>query len=341
MKKSCEGRLTRAVCSRATLRVSQAALLAVLLSFITTTVCGATILRAKHVDKSRETFGRLYVAGGIFSRSGIVAFPLNARGLPYTTPDFQLVGGLKSPSSLAFDGQGYMYVSDDAYVKVYAPGARGQDQPVRAINVNGPQWVAVDNAGYVYVVSGFTTIDVFAPGAGPSSQPINTITVGGNNFVFGLAASPGGTVYAAGFPYPIIYEYNDPVHEQTPDRTFTRPVPDFSWPIGFDATQNRLYFREGVYFYDPWYEGEYGATNPDFSPISPSERAAPFIFQSNDCVDQGSSGTVESGVAANANYLMYSCDAGAGGVLVYKNAPGRHKLIERLNGYANGIVIGP
>ena len=55
--------------------------------------------------------GHLYVAD---TTAGLVyRFPLGADGLPKTTPDATLSGGLTSPFGLAFDRAGNIFVSDE------------------------------------------------------------------------------------------------------------------------------------------------------------------------------------------------------------------------------------
>src|SRR3984957_7324744 len=102
---------------------------------------------AQHGGASSAT--HLYEAQG----GSVVAYPLNADGLPAQTPDWRLNGGLLEAWAVAFDGAGYLYVSDAAVnqVRVYAPGASGDDLPVRIIPLPGPGCaVAVNKAGYVF-----------------------------------------------------------------------------------------------------------------------------------------------------------------------------------------------
>jgi hypothetical protein len=97
-------------------------------------------------DSSPAT--RLYEARG---SAGVVGYPLAADGLPATTPDWQLNGGLREAWAIAFDGAGYLYVSDAVLdqVRVYAPGASGNDLPVRIIPLPGGGCaMTVDPAGW-------------------------------------------------------------------------------------------------------------------------------------------------------------------------------------------------
>ena len=236
-----------------------------------------------------------------------------------------------------------MYVADGLFVKVYAPGASGDDPPVRSISVpDQPEWLAVDAAGYVYVTAGFKHIEVFAPGAGPSSPPVNTIVRPGSDFFMGVAVDASGTLYATGFARDV-YVYNDPIHEAQPDRTFDRGRSAGGGPIAVDAEQNRFYYREYAALYDPWQAAAFGALNPGLTPI-PGSRGDEWIFFSDKCYSRGSSGTMIAGLAINTNYLMFSC-AETSSVLVYNNLPGRQrKVLESLTATGFGLgemALGP
>src|SRR5580692_5286575 len=162
----------------------------------------------------------LYEAQG----GSVVSYPLAADGLPATTPDWRLNGGLREAWAIAFDGAGNLYVSDAVLnqVRVYARGASADDLPARIIPLPGPGCaLAVNKAGYVFTtfeVNGFAcspTVSIYAPVMGPLSsawfpQPIHTITIDG--LVDDLVTDSRGRLYVA----PVstdIFVYNDPVDE--------------------------------------------------------------------------------------------------------------------------------
>lgn len=150
---------------------------------------------------------RLYEARG---SAGVVGYPLAADGLPATTPDWQLKGGLREAWAIAFDGAGYLYVSDAALnqVRVYAPGASGNDLPVRIIPLPGAGCaMTVDPAGYVFTTVALgdectPTVSIYAPVTGPQfegwvPQPIHTITITSSPTIFDLLADKQGRLYVA------------------------------------------------------------------------------------------------------------------------------------------------
>src|SRR5580692_7579979 len=162
----------------------------------------------------------LYEAVG----GGVVSYPLAADGLPATTPDWRLNGGLREAWAIAFDGAGNLYVSDGGrnQVRVYARGASADDLPTRIIPLPGPGCaLAVNKAGDVFTtfeVNGLAcspTVSIYAPVMRPLPsalvpQPIHTII--SDPVVNDLVTDSRGRLYIA----PIggdIYVYNDPVNE--------------------------------------------------------------------------------------------------------------------------------
>jgi len=115
--------------------------------------------------RSTAQHAHLYVAGGSAESSASTGFPISD-GLPATTPDDVLTGGnLSYPISVAFDGAAYEYVSDlnEGLIKVYAPGASGNAQPLRILPVHFASEIAVNRAGYLFVVDANFSIEAFAP----------------------------------------------------------------------------------------------------------------------------------------------------------------------------------
>ena len=309
-----------------------------------TTLVAAALIALVHVaaaaarqPQAHHAHGHLYVTSFYGGTTGILRFPLDADGLPARQPDGML-SGLSEPLSVGFDGEGFMYVADSPQVKVYAPGATGNAHPVRVINLAGPEFLAVDAAGFVYVTSGYTTIDVFAPGVGPSSAPINTIPIN-NDIILDMSPDSAGELFAAD-DCNKIYLFKRPTYEQTPDITF--PGGCWATPIAVDLDQSLLYFRQSG-FGKPLSASEYRALNLDFTPVK--KHTNDMTYNATDCWSGGSNGTPEDGLAVNKNYYMFSCDLPSGGVFVYRNVPGRQKMIEKLApsgmGAPAGIHLGP
>jgi hypothetical protein len=285
---------------------------------------GVSKAEAKH--DSMPGFGHLYVV-----RSRVYSYRLSQDGLPEGTPD----GALDiEPWSIGFDAAGYLYATDSGSVQVYAPHAQGAAQPIRSFAVKGAEFLAVDAAGYVYVTSGYTSIEVFAPGANQSSTPINTITFDPTDYIMNLAVDALGRLYAYGGD--TIYTFDDPIHESTPDGRFGS-YGDVTPLLTIDVQDNRLYFRyeRGA---NPWSSAQFRSL--DLGGATP--RASQWYFASDKCYnDEGSSGTFMGGLAVDENYLMFSCDTDNEGTLVYRNISGRQsRPVERLPG-AGALVFGP
>jgi hypothetical protein len=173
-------------------------------------------VRSKIAHRPASPPTQLYVANA----TSIVAYALDQNGLPATTPDWELTGGLRGAISLGFDGAGYLYVSDadQAQVRVYAPGASGSDMPVRIIPLPGSGcYLSVNPAGYLFVAYDFwnawactSPILIYPPGAnGAAARPIHALTP--NDFVFNSAFDLDGRLYIYG-GRSALDVYNDPIH---------------------------------------------------------------------------------------------------------------------------------
>jgi 6-phosphogluconolactonase (cycloisomerase 2 family) len=95
--------------------------------------------------------------------------------------------GLGSPTGLAFDALGTLYVANNTAapagsVTVYAPGANGNVAPVRTIagsntGILAPKAVALDPAGRIYVANQLAnTVTIYAHGANGNVAPVAKIT---------------------------------------------------------------------------------------------------------------------------------------------------------------------
>jgi hypothetical protein len=177
----------------------------------------------------------LYVALGSSvndSNPRIEAFPLNTGGniAPVKTIN-NYQNSLYSPSVLAFDTSGNLYVANDSfsgtedYITVFAPGANGNATPVRIIGGTpfSPlgkaviEGLAVDAIGYVYVAlltsadnctsstctaMSNDTILVFSPGANGNASPVRSISTSACYGIGGIAVTPSGELIVACMPPP-------------------------------------------------------------------------------------------------------------------------------------------
>jgi DNA-binding beta-propeller fold protein YncE len=91
-------------------------------------------------------------------------------------------------------------------ITVYAPGARGDAAPVRAIEgdrtqLAGPQGLVVDACGRLYVANRrAATVTVYAPGATGNIQPLRTLRAPGMRSAQGLALAPDGNLFVSSWP---------------------------------------------------------------------------------------------------------------------------------------------
>jgi hypothetical protein len=283
----------------------------------------------------------LYEAQG----GSVVSYPLAADGLPATTPDWRLNGGLRSAWAIAFDGAGNLYVSDAALnqVRVYAKGASADDLPARIIPLPGPGCaMAVNKAGYVfttYEIDGLacSMVSIYAPVMGPLPsawipQPIHTITITDPDVV-DLLTDSEGRLYVAPFGADI-FVYNDPVNEwQAPneDLVIQRGEEGMLAPIALGEDDRDIYFQLQRYLPHGWSGGNHARRSLT---TNRRDRWSP----TRECNGDGAYG-LEYSLAVNQNYLMFTCWSESG-LLVYHNAPGRQDLVEALPGGV-GILLWP
>jgi hypothetical protein len=285
----------------------------------------------------------LYIAGGIFGTPGVYRFPVT-NGLPATTPDAVLTGDLSGPSSVGFDGAGYMYVADAGVhvyggVKVYAPGSTGNAQPVRVITSYTQQfvWLAVNKAGYLFVTADYNSIYVYPPGANGAAPPLRVITP--PKEIWDLLVDSTGRLYA-NLSVEAVYVYNDPIfHWQSPDRIITTRGSEegyMRYPMALDEGRKLLYLtlRDSDAPYQ-WQAGDHAAR------YLGNRNRRDRISLTKDCY--GNPGE-EYGMAEDHRYLMFSC-LNLEATLVYHNAPGKQRLVEAIHptGLTNpeGMIFGP
>ncbi|GGP24254.1 hypothetical protein [Silvimonas amylolytica] len=107
-----------------------------------------------------------------------------------TTPSQIAPGFFFSPTGIAVDGSGNIYVGDDVLNAVYKIAA-GTTTPVPVASVPGPQYIAIDAAGNLYVTAGS---DVYEIAAG-ASTPNPLMLSPGLSQPAGIAVDATGNVY--------------------------------------------------------------------------------------------------------------------------------------------------
>ena len=312
---------------------------------------GATIPVQLHSDSAQHA--HLYIAGGISGIPGVYRFPLTD-GLPSKIPDQVLTGGHPFwPLSVGFDGMNYEYVSDyiGNMIRIYAPGATGNAEPVRQIPIPGhTTWIAVRKDGYLFDVVGNYGVQVFAPGVGdpalPPPQPLLKLGGTPSEESFGdILLDSSGRLYAQTL-FQFVYVYDHPLqHWQSPDHIIMAQSPsegEITSPMALEAERNRLWFQVQTPLYSPpWDHADHAARD-----LSPGDSQVDEMSAAKEC-HNGNMGDAEYGMAVDRKYLIFSCPeyGSAGAVLVYRNAPGKQSLVEVISpqGLTNpaGLTFGP
>jgi hypothetical protein len=276
----------------------------------------------------------------------VVAYPLNEDGFPARSPDWELSGGLHGAIWVGFDGAGYLYVSDAVLdqVRIYAPGASGDDDPVRVIPLPGNGCaMAVNKAGYVFatvLVDGFscgTNVDVYAPIAGSPGAwlplPIHTISMPSQPYLFEMVVDSSGRLYLTGGRS--IYLYDDPVNEwQTPSQTLLPTGAEYSIfaPIAVESDNSDVYFQTQLRCCRPRQNVDVHAAR-SLRGVGPDR-----ITESLNCDDDGEFGS-EYSLAVNRNWLMYTCED-PNVLFVSHNLTGHQEAVEKLPG-GYGLLLWP
>jgi sugar lactone lactonase YvrE len=164
--------------------------------------------------------GDIYVASSPLSKPGaITIYPANSKG--NVKPSASIVDGtdmkLDSPSAIALDSSGRIYVANSESITIYPSGTNHNVPPLLSITgprqqfINGPDGIAVDGDHNIYlsVMQGGSlnsgVVDVFAEGSDEKAMPVSIITFAtaarlpqsiavdsGRNLYVGLRAGPGG-----------------------------------------------------------------------------------------------------------------------------------------------------
>jgi hypothetical protein len=155
-----------------------------------------------------DAAGSMYVTNAPSVQTGsVTVYPSGWAG-GNTAPTKTLKGPntrLTSPTGVAFDAAGNMYVTNDNWVTVYANGwAGGNTYPIKTLEgrdtgLSLPYAVAFDAAGSMYVANNKgNSVTVYAKGwAGWNTAPIKTLQGWrtGLNYPTGMALDTAGNLY--------------------------------------------------------------------------------------------------------------------------------------------------
>src|SRR5208337_4793733 len=132
--------------------------------------------------------------------------------------------GLNFLQGIAVDSKGKIYATNcpacldgtgSDTVTVYAPGSSSDAKPIATISgpgtgLHGPQGVAVDSNGKIYVANGGdNTLTVYASGSNGDAKPVATIS-GPDTGLSGpasIALDSNGNIYVANFGFGSVTVY--------------------------------------------------------------------------------------------------------------------------------------
>jgi hypothetical protein len=177
--------------------------------------------------------GHLYV--GEASSGHVYRFTL-IRGIPARTPSSVLnVPHVLIAFAVGSDGSLYLSRYDQTFryfVDVYAPGASGNQPPVRTVAVTNVDIFAlwVDPLGYLYAdgwrygIGG--RVDIYPPGASQPDPPVQIISLPlPNDFAGAMVTDPQGNLYVSSSAQSnAIYVYQNPISHPTLIRQFCAHV---------------------------------------------------------------------------------------------------------------------
>ena len=153
--------------------------------------------------------GTIYVA--VQDNGNVLAYPPNSNG---DIPPSVTIAGLSNPVGVAFDQSGRLYVAEQgpieggSVVAVFAGGANGVVPPIATISgsntrLSGPEGIAVDSSGNVYVTNAYRAVTVFPP-LGTSTGNLNEapiVTIEGSSTglsaPYGIMVDRNGIIYVA------------------------------------------------------------------------------------------------------------------------------------------------
>jgi hypothetical protein len=174
----------------------------------TATISGADTLLSGPAGIALDSRGKIYVANLIGGASAAGSINIYASGRSGDAAPTAFITGpatsLSAPEALAIDGAGSIYVANLAggtsnlgSITVYASGSTGNATPSAIIagadtGLIGPQGIALDSNGNIYVSTSSNSILEYAPGSSGDATPIATLNGSntGLNGPRGLAFQP-------------------------------------------------------------------------------------------------------------------------------------------------------
>ena len=138
-----------------------------------------------------DASGKVYVtnhASVVIKYDSVTVYAAGANG--NVAPIQTIAGsntGLHTPSDVALDASGNIYVTDDYSVNIYGAGANGNVEPIRTINgaltgLDSAEGITVGASGKLYVTNlfggglgCFGSVTVYAAGANGNVSPVQSI----------------------------------------------------------------------------------------------------------------------------------------------------------------------
>jgi len=209
-------------------------------------IAGAGTQLAAPTGIAIDASGKIYVTnliGGVSAAGSVTVYPPGSNG--DAAPLATIAGsntGLSGPEGIAIDAAGSIYVanlvggsSGTGSITIYASGSSGDAAPTATISgaqLQGPQSVAVDSSGNIYIATSANSIVEYAAGSNGDAAPTLVINGGstGLNAPRGIAlrqqsASATPTITPTPTATPTTTPTPTPVPSPTPSPAFLKITP--------------------------------------------------------------------------------------------------------------------